>query len=141
MKVLLRAVVLAVLAAAVGVATNLLSDDGTANIGAGLFAFLAVIVVAFVWGLRDARRDHFGRVLLRWVVVGLFVGLGFAVLPQVGDPGFFSLTTYLGDLPFSGLFALALTAVAAWLGALVGFLTGGRRRARSTEPQEEPVQA
>ncbi len=139
MKVLVRAVVLAMLAAAVGFGTNLLSDDGTASIGAGLFAFLAVVVAGFVWGWRDARCDHFGRVLLRWVVVGVVVGLGFAVLPQVGSSEFFSLSTYLTDLPFSGTFGLALTVVAAWLGALVGFLTGGLRRPRTAQT-DEPAQ-
>ncbi len=134
MKVLVRALVLAVLAFVVGFLTNVLSDDGTANIGAGLFAFLVVVVGSFVWALRDARRDTLARVLVRWVLVGVVVGLGFAVLPQVGSDEFFSLSTYLSDLPGSAPFGLALTLGAAAVGALVGALLG--RRSASVDRDE-----
>jgi hypothetical protein len=39
----------------------------------------------------------------------VLVGLGFAALPQVGSDEFFSLSTYLSDLPASAPFGLALT--------------------------------
>jgi len=138
MKVIVRALVVAVLAFLVGWVTNLLSDDGTANIGAGLFALLTVLVVAFVWALRDARRDALARVLVRWAVVGVLVGLGFAVLPQVGSDEFFSLDTYLSDVPGSAPVGLALTLGAAAVGGLVGALLGRRstpadERQRATE--------
>jgi len=45
----MRAIVLTLLAVVVGFGTNMLSDDGTANIGAGVLAFLAVIIASFVW--------------------------------------------------------------------------------------------
>jgi hypothetical protein len=65
------------------------------------------------WGPRDPRRDTLARVLVRWALVGVLVGLGFAVLPQVGADEFFSLSTYLSDLPASAPFGLALTLGAA----------------------------
>jgi membrane protease YdiL (CAAX protease family) len=134
MKALRRAVVLALLAVVVAFGTTLLSDDGTANIGAGLLAFLAVIIAAFVWGLRDARRDPLGQVLLRWVLVGVVVGLAVAVLPQVGSDEFFSVSTYLSDVPYSATFGFALTLTASALGAAVGALLGRRPAADADRP-------
>ena len=127
MSVVVRALGLFVLAAVVGFGTSLLSDpDGGASIGAGLFALLAVVVAAFVWGWRDGRRDQIGRVLVRWALTGLLVGLAVAVLPQVGSEEFFSPSTYLEDLPFSGTYGFVLTVVAAGFGALIGALRRGR---------------
>ncbi|HKJ12805.1 MAG TPA: hypothetical protein VJ976_10520 [Ornithinimicrobium sp.] len=126
MRVAMRAIVLTLLAVVVGFGTNMLSDEGTANIGAGVLAFLAVIVASFAWGLVDARRDAFGWVLARWVLVGVIVGLVFAVLPQVGSDEFFSVSTYLSDVPFSATFGFVLTLTAAGLGAVVGALVARR---------------
>lgn len=134
MKVLLRAIVVALLAVVVGFGTNMLSDDGTANIGAGVLAFLAVIIASFVWGLVDARRDALGRVVARWVFAGVIVGLAFAVLPQVGSDEFFSVSTYLSDVPFSATFGFVLTLAAAGLGAAVGALLGRRPDAAGGRP-------
>jgi hypothetical protein len=45
----------------------------------------------------------------RALVLAVLVGLGFAVLPQVGSDEFSSLSTYLSNLPASAPFGLALT--------------------------------
>ncbi len=51
-------------------------EDGGANIGAGLLAFAAVVLVSLVWSFVDGRRSgRAGSILGRWAVVGVVVGV------------------------------------------------------------------
>ncbi|MBR7742689.1 hypothetical protein KC207_05225 [Phycicoccus sp. BSK3Z-2] len=121
MKVIVRWVVLSLLAALVGFGLGLLFDAGDgADIGGGVLALLAVVVGAFVWALRDGRHAGLGHVLVRWALVGVLVGLVFAVFPQVGSDSFFSWAEYLEDVPSDALYGLVLTLVGALPGALIG---------------------
>lgn len=68
-------------------AVELLADDNAdANIGAGLLAFLAVLVGAAIWGFLDARHGMpLARLALIWVAVGVTLGLAVPVITAVAD--------------------------------------------------------
>lgn len=52
------------------------AERGDANIGAGLLAFAAVVVLSGAWSLRDGYRHGFGWTLRTWALA--------AILPAVG---------------------------------------------------------
>jgi hypothetical protein len=123
MTVIVRAAVLVVLAYALAWGLSLTSDpDAGANIGAGVLAMLAVAVGSFIWALRDSRTGETTSTLVRWILVGVIVGVAFAALPQVGTSDFFSPDLYVSDLPLSGGAGLLLVVVPAGIAILVGHL-------------------
>ncbi|WP_040156019.1 hypothetical protein [Mobilicoccus massiliensis] len=127
--VVVRAVVVVALAALTAWLVDLGDESVGANIGAGLLAFVIVIVVTLLWSLLDGRRSaRFGPTFLRWLAVGVLVGVASAVMAQglvAGlDAGVLS-ADFIGLTPF----VIGLVGVPAAIGTGVGVLLGRHRRA------------
>src|SRR4051794_16282091 len=67
------AVVIAVIAVFVAV---LYSSDSTDALGAGLLAFLILVVLAFAWALVDGVRLGLVPALVGWLLAAAFSGVG-----------------------------------------------------------------
>ena len=105
-------------------AANLGYDEaGGANIGAGLLAFLAVLLVSLVWSFVDGRRSGRRRQTIgRWLVAGIVIGVLSAFQAQSfawGEHGI-DTTVLLADLRGLAPFTFGLVAVPAVIGTLVG---------------------
>lgn len=123
---LIRAVILLVAEVLVGfLVVSLGPDDGGANIGAGLAGFLAIIVIAALWGVADGRtlRTRTDAVLV-WVGAALIVGLVGSLIPQMFGEGMLDWAVWRSDLLTVGPFLFGLVAVPALLAALLGSATG-----------------
>ena len=120
MGVLQRAGALLLINLALQVVERLGPDDGP-NIGLGLAWFLLCLVVAGVWGRRDARGEMTVRaVVVLWSVVAVVVAVGAAVLAQA-----FS-TVDLGVLVSDVVTMLPLAVFIVLLPATIGGLVGDR---------------
>lgn len=99
----------------------LFPDSTDANIGAGLIAFGAVLLVAFGWAVVDGRRWGAARATATWAVVAAAFGvlwlLGLAVL-EADDS--MSLTERLRLDASLAVFTAGLVFVPAGLGAALG---------------------
>ncbi|WP_248582392.1 hypothetical protein [Nocardioides sp. InS609-2] len=60
-------------------------EEGDANIGAGLLAFLLLAVAGFCWALYDGRRDGIGATVICWGVVSAVFSLGWLVVMALSE--------------------------------------------------------
>ena len=99
----------------------LFPDSTDANIGAGLIAFGAVLLIAFGWAVVDGRRWGATSTTVTWAVVaaafGLLWLLGLAVMEADGS---MSLTERLRLDASLAVFIAGLVFVPAGLGAALG---------------------
>ncbi|MBR7741869.1 hypothetical protein KC207_00995 [Phycicoccus sp. BSK3Z-2] len=135
MTVLLRTAALVALVAFVGFGwSSLAGSDGDADIGAGLGAFLALGLASFGWATRDARTaPRPTGVVVRWLLVGVVVGVVASVLPQLRTSGL-ALATYVDDLRSVGVLGVVLVVVPALAAVPAGRVL--RRRARGVVDQD-----
>jgi hypothetical protein len=120
MDMLLRsAVLVAGLATYFGVLRLVGDSAGDPNIGAGLLAFVLIVVVSGVWGFLDGRRLPLGRVVRIWAVAGAAVGLVQVGLVAWND-GDWDGSVIAADLLVLFPFMVALVIVPAVTGAAIG---------------------
>lgn len=96
-------------------------DGGGANIGAGLIAFGAVVLVSLGWGYVDGRRRGASSTVVTWAVVAAAFGvlwlLGLALVEA--DDSLSLAERLLLDSP-TVVFTAGLVFVPAGLGAALG---------------------
>jgi hypothetical protein len=120
MDMLLRgAVLVASLATYFGVLRLLGDSAGDPNIGAGLLAFVLIVMVAGGWGFLDGRRLPLGRVVRIWAAAGTAVGLVQVGLVAWND-GEWDGSVIAADLLVLFPFMVGLVLVPAVVGAAVG---------------------
>lgn len=125
LRVALRVVVLVCLYVAYMSALPVIWGTGNtdANIGAGLVAFLGLVVVSAVWGAVDGARQGWRVAVPTWLVVGLLSGLVAQGIPMLIFPRQWEPVEWVT----LGLFLAALVAVpGAVCAALGGPVTRGR---------------
>lgn len=120
--IVVRLVVLGAALAAYYASIPFLFPDSTdANIGAGLIAFGAVVLVSFGWAVVDGRRRGAAPTVVTWAAVAAVFGmlwlLGLAVLEA--DDGM-SLAERLRADASLVVFTAGLVLVPAGLGAALG---------------------
>ncbi|MGL5816088.1 MAG: hypothetical protein ACRCYR_00885 [Phycicoccus sp.] len=94
-----------------------------ANIGAGLFAYAALVVAAAVGGGIDGGfRPPLRRAFAIWAGVAVVVAVAFPALSQLGAPGV-DLGVYLSDVLELGWFDAAAVFGPAAFGLVVGAAT------------------
>jgi hypothetical protein len=76
--VLIRSVVVVVVIAAY--ATVIARSESTDALGAGLLAFLILVIIAFVWALVDGARHGFTHPFLMWLLTSVVAGIGIPVV-------------------------------------------------------------
>lgn len=130
--VLVRAVVIVVAMQLTGWLVVCLAPGPDANIGAGLLAFAAGALIAFLWALRDTRTVPTGPVLLRWLLTGALAALGFWAVGAVREPD-----AALSDLATVAPFIAAVVLVPALAGVALG-ATARTRPAPAPESNPEP---
>jgi hypothetical protein len=89
------------------------------NIGAGLLAFLLIVVTSGVWGFFDGRRLPVGRVVQTWAVAGAALGLVMLGL-VVWNDGEWDGSVIVADLVVLFPFMVGLVLVPAAIGAAIG---------------------
>ena len=96
-------------------------DGGGADIGAGLIAFGAVVVVSFGWAFIDGRRRGASPTVVTWAVVAAAFGFAWLLaLALVEADGSLGLVERLRlDSPMV-VFTAALVFLPAGLGAALG---------------------
>lgn len=95
-------------------------DGGGANIGAGLIAFGALVLVSFGWAYVDGRRRGASPTAATWAVVSLAFGLLWLLgLALVEDDGLGLAERLVLDLP-TVVFTAGLVFLPAGLGAALG---------------------
>lgn len=111
-------------------------EAGGANIGAGLLAFLVVMIATLVWAVVDGRRSRrtVGPLVARWVVVAVVLGVLSAFQTQgFGTRSGLDTEVLRSDLTSLAPFTFGLVAVPAAVGLAVGALIArgrGRRPSR-----------
>ena len=99
----------------------LFPDSADANIGAGLIAFGAVVLVSFGWAFADGRRRGAAPTAVTWAIVAAVLGalwiLGLAVL-EADDS--MSVAERLRVDASLAVFTAGLVLVPAGLGAALG---------------------
>ena len=118
-RVALMGVALAVYYAALP--TLFPDDGGGANIGAGLIAFGALVLISFGWSTFDGRVHAFAPAAAIWAIVAAVVSIGWLVALAVAEAdASMSVAEFirndLGTLPFTAGLVLA----PALVGALIG---------------------
>lgn len=111
--------------------TNIGYDEGGgANIGAGLFAFLVLVVVSFGWAAFDARGSRrVGALVLRWVVVAVILGIAAAFQAQgFGTRSGLDMNVLMSDLMSLSAFIVGFVAVPAAAGLALGSSLTRRKR-------------
>lgn len=96
-------------------------DGGGANIGAGLIAFGALVLISFGWATFDGRARSFPAAAVIWAIVAAVVSVGWLVALAVdGADSSMSVTEFirndLGSLPFTAGLILAPAVVGAAIG-------------------------
>jgi hypothetical protein len=96
-------------------------DDGGANIGAGLIAFGALVLVSFGWAFVDGTARSISAAIIIWTIVAAVVSVGWLVARAVVEADASTsateiITHDLGTLPFT----LGLVLLPAAVGAAVG---------------------
>ena len=96
-------------------------DGGGANIGAGLIAFGALVLVSFGWAFVDGAARGTSPAIIIWTIVAAVVSIGWLVARAVAEADASTSATEivrhdLGTLPFT----LGLVLVPAAVGAAVG---------------------
>lgn len=125
--VLVRSAVLALVIAAYGAAVN--RSESTDALGAGLLAFLLVVVVAFGWAFVDGLRHGFVPALVTWVLTAALGGVAIcvALALTVADEG---VGSAIAD---SAVFFAVLLVVPALVGLGLGAVVH-RVRGRAVTP-------
>lgn len=138
--VLVRSVVLVVAAPLAGYLFGRVTGGQDANIGAGLFAFAVVIVIAGGWGFLDGRRaGSVGGPMRVWVAVGVVVVLALWVLAVFRrDPADEPLGPEV-VIPM-GLFFLTLVLAPALVGIALGSAMGGSAMGGSATGDQPPAE-
>ncbi|MGL4177561.1 MAG: hypothetical protein ACRCSN_15960 [Dermatophilaceae bacterium] len=99
-----------------------------ANIGAGLFAYIALVAAAAAGGGVDGRfRPPLRRGLGVWAGVAVVVAVVLPALSRFGAPGV-SLDVYLADVLELGWFDAAAVFGPATVGLLLGHAIRGARQ-------------
>ncbi|MGL5930493.1 MAG: hypothetical protein ACRCY8_16305 [Dermatophilaceae bacterium] len=99
-----------------------------ANIGAGLFAYVALVAAAAAGGGIDGRfRPPLRRGLAVWAGVAVVVAVVLPALSQLGAPGM-DLDVYLADVLELGWFDAAAVFGPAAFGLLLGHAIRDARR-------------
>jgi hypothetical protein len=120
MDMLLRsAVLVAGLATYFGILRLAGDSANDPNIGAGLLAFLLIVVASGVWGFFDGRRLPLGRVVRVWAVAGVALGLVMLGLIAWND-GEWDGGVIAADVVVLFPFMVGLVLVPATIGAAVG---------------------
>lgn len=96
-------------------------DGGGANIGAGLIAFGALVLISFGWAFVDGTVRGISPTIIIWTIVAAAVSVGWLVARAVAEADASTsameiVTHDLGMLPFT----LGLVLVPAAVGAAVG---------------------
>ena len=118
-RVALMGVALAVYYAALP--TLFPDDGGGANIGAGLIAFGALVLISFGWAFVDGAARGISPSIIIWAVVAAVVSVGWLVGRAVAEADASMSATEivthdLGSLPFTA----GLVLVPAVIGAAIG---------------------
>jgi hypothetical protein len=121
---LVRVVVIgAAVASYVAAVPTLFPDDGGgANIGAGLIAFGALVVVSFGWAVVDGLHRGTSSTILVWAIVSVVISVAWLVIVAIIDADAGTSATEivsqdLGSLPFTIGLMLAPAAVGAAIGS------------------------
>ena len=126
--VLVRLAVLGIaLTAYTLIAVPAMSEPGDANIGAGLLAFAALIVVSCIWSLVDGMRQGAPTAIARWAAVAVLLAVGWWVALAVPQDSSMSFGELLAADAASIPFSIGLVLVPAVVGAVVGQAVGRRR--------------
>ncbi len=75
---------------------------GDNALGAGLLAFLVLVVASLVWGVRDRRAIGFGSAAALWAAVSVLFALGWLAFDAFNggvDPGFVPFVLLLLYVP------------------------------------------
>ena len=96
-------------------------DGGGANIGAGLIAFGALVLISFGWAFVDGTARGISPTIATWAIVAAIVSSGWLVARAVSEADASTsateiITHDLGTLPFT----LGLVLVPAAVGAAIG---------------------
>jgi len=96
-------------------------DGGGANIGAGLIAFGALVLISFGWAFVDGAARGASVAITIWAIVAALVALGWLVARAVAEADASMSATEiirndLGGLPFT----MGLVLAPAVFGALIG---------------------
>jgi len=96
-------------------------DDGGANIGAGLIAFGALVLISFGWAFVDGAARGSSPTIIIWAIVAAVVSVGWLAARAVAEADASTGATEiimhdLGTLPFT----LGLVLVPAAVGAAIG---------------------
>ena len=96
-------------------------DGGGANIGAGLIAFGALLLISFGWAFVDGHARGISPTLIVWAIVAAVLSLGWLVARAVAEADASMSATEivthdLGSLPFT----LGIVLAPAAIGVLIG---------------------
>ena len=96
-------------------------DGGGANIGAGLIAFGALVLISFGWAFVDGAARGISASIIVWAVVAAVVSVGWLVALAVAQADASMgaselMVNDLGSLPFT----LGLVLAPASVGAVIG---------------------
>lgn len=123
LAVLVRAVVVAVAAVAAGFLMNIGVDEGGANIGAGLVAFLVIAVISLAWSFTDGRRwRSMGRALAVWAAVAVLVAVAMVLQIQLQGSGI-DPEVLRSDMMTVAPMLFGLVLIPAAIGSVIGALT------------------
>lgn len=104
-------------------------DDSQDALGAGLLAFLIIVLISGIGGLIDGWRLTFGRMAFIWLVTAVLAAVGMTALINVFyEP--FDLDVFFSDLRDLGAFTVGLILVPALLGGGLTALVTSRRDKR-----------
>lgn len=99
----------------------LFPDAGDANIGAGLIAFGAVVLVSFGWAVIDGRGRGAASAMVTWAVVAAAFGLLWLLaLAVLESDDSMSVAEHLRLDASLAVFTAGLVLVPAGLGAALG---------------------
>jgi hypothetical protein len=122
--VLIRSVVVVVVIAAYGAV--IARSESTDALGAGLLAFLILVIIAFVGALVDGARHGFTHPFLMWLLTSVVAGIGIPVV--------LALTVTDRDIALEVRDGAVFFAVLLLVPAAIGLCVGGivhRFRGRS----------
>ncbi len=113
---------------------------GDADIGKGLLAFLALVLVSFAWAMVDGIRHRFVATAVVWLVVavGFAVGWEVVLLAEVDEAGASFAELARADLG-SVLFTVQLLFAPALVGATLGWLIQRGNVAASPPKNADPA--
>ncbi len=93
-------------------------DGGGANIGAGLIAFAALMVISLGWAILDGREHGPLPTLVCWAIVSVVIAIGWLVIRGlVESDATMSAAELIGSDVFSLFFTSGLVLVSSALGA------------------------